>query len=389
MAHATLSPSSAERWLNCTPSARQEKNFPDKTSEAALEGTLAHSLGELLLRKKLNIIGALDEIKALETIQSNRLYTNAMMEHADDYATFVMEKYSEALAVNSDAQIFLEQRIDLTEHVPEGFGTGDAFIISDGTMRFIDLKYGKGHFVEAKENKQMMLYALGGLAHFDYLFEITQVEMTIYQPRLENFSSWEISVAELKAWGAETLIPRAKLAFAGEGEYVPGKHCTFCKAKGMCRAFAEQNMQMAKHEFKPAPMLTPEEVADILSKADVFEKWLKAVEDHALYSAVHNGAKWPGYKLVEGRSNRKYSDEEKITEVLKQNGFGEDVIFKPQTLIGITDMESKIGKKTFATLLNEFIIKPTGAPALVPESDKRPALNSAEAAVADFTGIEI
>jgi len=389
MAHATLAPSSAERWLNCTPSARLEQQFPDRAGDAAKEGTLAHTLGELLIRQKLKIINGLDSVRILENVQSDRFYTNAMMEHADDYATFVVEKYSEALAVTSDAQIFIEQRIDLTDYVPEGFGTGDVFIIADGTMRFIDLKYGKGHLVDAVENRQMMLYALGGLAHFDYLFDIREVEMTIYQPRLENFSTWRISVNELKAWGDTVLIPRAKLAFAGEGEQVPGKHCTFCRAKGICKALANQNMQIEKYDYKPAQFLTPEEVSDILKKADVIEKWLKAVEDHALYAAVHSGAKWPGFKLVEGRSNRKYADEEKIIEALTENGYSQDLFLKPKTLLGLTDLETKIGKKTFAELLNQFIVKPAGAPTLVPESDKRPALSSAESAAADFAGIEI
>ena len=387
--HAILSPSSASRWMACTPSARFEAEFPDRAGEAAAEGTLAHSLGELLIRKELCTITDKVYSQQIKEITSNPMYNAEMRNHAEDYAAFVIERLNGAKARTKDAVLHLEQRLNLTDYVPEGFGTGDAVIIADGVMDIIDLKYGKGVPVYSTENKQMMLYALGALREFDFMYDLTSVRMTIYQPRIDNISEWEIPVADLRKWAADELIPKARLAYDGQGEYVPGPHCQFCKAKASCKALADQQLEIAKYEFKELNRLTDEDVADILNRADQFTKWLKGIEDNALFEAVNNGKKWPGYKLVEGRSVRVYSDTEAIVTELKKAGFDEATIFKPKEVLGITAMEKAIGKSKFADIIGPYTIKPPGKATLVPESDKRPELNSLENAKADFAAVEI
>lgn len=384
MSHAVLSPSGAHRWLTCTPSARLEQQFPDSGSSFAAEGTLAHTMGELILRYKLKRINKMQYSKQLKTLEADELYEPAMFDHAENYAVFVMERYNEALARTSDVQIFLEHKLNLTAWVPEGFGTGDCVIIADGVMEIIDLKYGKGVQVSAENNKQLMLYALGALHDFDCVYDITSVRMTIFQPRIDNYSSWEISVDELRSWAEEYLKPRAALAFEGEGEFQPGTHCQFCRAKAVCKAFAEFNLEIAKYEFESPELLTDNDITDILTRADMFKNWLKAVEEHALDQAVNHDKCWPGFKLVEGRSNRIYSDAQAVATRLLEAGFAEDVIYTREVK-GITAMEKALGKKEFALHLGDLIIKPPGKPTLVPLSDKRPEISSVQSAINDFT----
>jgi hypothetical protein len=382
--HALLSPSGASRWLACTPSARLEEQFPDRAGEAAREGTLAHTLSEVILGYKLGLINEPLFEQGLAEIQNDDLYTSAMYDHAENYSVFVLERLSDAKAHTKDALIFLEQKLNLTDYIPEGFGTGDAVIIADGILDTIDLKYGKGVSVSAENNKQMMLYALGALREFDYMYDITTVRMTIHQPRIDNYSSWEIPVSELRKWAEEELKPKAQAAFEGKGEYMPGEHCRFCKAKAVCKANADYNLELAQYEFKAPALLTDEEVVDILNRMDAFTTWLKAVDEHTLYEAVNNGKKWPGYKLVEGRSNRKYSDETVVASKLLTAGFAEDLIYKKE-LLGITAMEKAVGKKQFTAIVSDLLVKPDGKPTLVPASDKRPEYHSSEAAIKDFS----
>jgi hypothetical protein len=381
--HAILSPSGAERWLSCTPSARLELKFPDKSSEFAREGTLAHSLGELLIKHRTNAISKQKFELEFSRIKADDLYNDSMLDYCDEYATFVMEAYSEALSHTSDAQLFLEQQLNLTDYVPEGFGTGDVVIIADGILTLIDLKYGKGVQVSAENNKQMMLYSLGALREFDFIFSIDTIRMTIYQPRIGNYSTWDIAVKDLRLWAKETLIPLAEMAFKGQGEYVPGKHCQFCKAKGVCKAIADYNMELATYDFQVSALLEDQQVSDILSRAKLFIDWIEAVQDHALNEAVTNGKKWPGFKVVEGRSNRKYADKDKVAQKLIESGFSEEVIYE-KNLLGITAMQTAISKKIFEAELSNLIVKPPGKPTLVPESDKRPEYNSTEKAASDF-----
>jgi hypothetical protein len=381
--HAILSPSSASRWLECTPSARLEQQFPDKSGEAAQEGTLAHSLGELLIQQKLGFIVKKSFDKKLKEIQANKFYDVAMHEHCDNYAVHVIEKLNEAKSHTSDAELFLEHTLDLTEYLPEGFGTGDSIIIANHILDITDFKYGKGVAVTAENNKQMMVYGLGALCEFGILFDIRIVRMTIFQPRLDIISVWEIPVEELRNWAETELKPRAALAFAGEGEYIPGHHCKFCKAKNQCKALANHNLELAKYDFKDPNLLTDQDVSDIIGRAKVFTDWLKGLLQYALVEAVNHGKVWPGYKIVEGKSNRTYSDQKKVGEVLMEAGFSEELIYKKE-LVGITDMTKNLGTKKFKELVECYLIKPSGKPTLAPISDKRLEFNGADKVALDF-----
>jgi Protein of unknown function (DUF2800). len=373
--HAILSPSGASRWLACTPSARLEAEFPDSTSDAAKEGTLAHAIGEFYLKSKNGV--DLDAFDApFESLKANLFYSSELDVYAQDYANFVIEQFNAAKAHTPDAELRIEEQLDLTKYVPEGFGTGDAVIIADDVLHIIDLKYGKGVPVSCDNNKQMMLYALGALEAFGFLYGVSTVRMTIYQPRLDNISAFEMPVEELESWGKEELMPKAKLAFDGEGEFVAGDHCRFCRAKAQCRALAEKNLELAKYDFKQSPLLTDAEIADILTRSDQFTKWISAIQDYALTEAVENGKDWPGWKLVEGRSVRVYSDQDAIADTLREAGY-EDAIIYEKKLLGITAMEKAIGKKNLVALCDSLIVKPQGKPTLAPVADKRPEWNSA------------
>jgi len=383
MGHAILSPSSASRWLTCTPSARLEQSYPDNSGQAAAEGTLAHTIAEAVLRFYLHEIGPVNYESLWSDFRKSPLYSEDMRSHAEDYALFVVEKYEAAKKHTKDAVIKIEASLDLTDYIPEGYGTGDAVIIADGVLDIIDLKYGKGVRVECTDNKQMKLYALGALREFDFMYEIHTVRMTIYQPRLQNISSWELPVEELREWAKHELTPLAEMAFNGMGDYIPGDHCRFCKARAECRANAEKQMELAAYEFKDSYLLSDDEISDILTRAADFKSWLGAVEEFAFLAALNDGKRWPGFKLVEGRSNRVYSDQTKVADTLLDAGFKEDAIYT-KSLLGITAMEKTITKKVFDTLLTPLVIKPAGKPTLVPEDDKRPEWQSADTAVTDF-----
>ena len=380
--HAILSASGAHRWLNCTPSARLEEPLPDTSSIYAQEGTLAHDLGELELKRLLMEIDQSEYRKQLKAIQSHELYSAEMMGYIDQFATYVMEQYMEAKERSSDAVIFLEQRLDFSKWVPEGFGTGDCTIISDKVMEIIDFKYGKGVEVKAEDNVQMMLYALGALDTYGYIYDIDTVRMTIHQPRIDNVSSWEMGADELLQWADEVLRPKAETAWAGEGEPIPGDWCRFCKVKNRCKARAEAAMSVpSDFDYKDPNLLTVDEIAEILHEVDAIEAWAKDIRDYALVQARDNGVKFKGWKLVEGRSIRRYSDPEQVEKVLRAAKYKVKDIYKPRELKGITDMTKLLGRKKFQELLEEpgLVVKPEGRPTLVPESDKRPELNSAAA----------
>lgn len=386
MAHSILSPSGASRWMACTPSARLEENFPDTTSDAAEEGTLAHALSELLIRHKLKWITKTEFNKELKKIETDKFYSGSMFEYADDYSSFVIQRFNEAKKHTSDAELFIEQKIDLTRFIPEGFGTGDAFIVADGVLEFIDLKYGKGVKVNAFENKQMTIYALGAYLEFSILYDIQSVRMTIYQPRIDNISDpYELSVKELLDWAENELKPKADMAFKGEGKYVPGDHCRFCKAKAMCKANAQKQMKpITSNHYKNPDLMNKLDVAYIVKEADAIKKWLTSVEDFALSEAL-KGEEFEGLKVVEGKSNRKYSDADAVAKALIGAGYDEAIIYE-RNLLGITKMSETIGKKTMEELIGNLIIKPSGKPALVDISDKRPVWNSA---AEDFKDIHI
>ena len=381
--HAVLSASGAYRWLACPPSARLEEQFEETTSTYAEEGTLAHGIAEQKLRFLLKQISAQDYAQALQIFEKNEFYSASMLDYIETYASIVMKKVNEAKARSADAVVLLEQKLDFSDWVPEGFGTGDVVIISDGVLEIIDLKYGKGVPVAAEDNAQMRLYALGALATFDSLYDIKIIRMTIVQPRLDSVSSDEIA-AEMLYWWADTeLIKRAQLAWEGKGEFQAGEHCQFCRARFNCRARAEANLELAKMDFRKPELLTDEEIGEVLKQADELKAWVSDVFDYALVQARDHGKKFKGWKLVEGRSVRKYADEEAVAKTLLEAGYKEEQIYEKK-LWGITAMEKLLGKTKFGELLKGLVVKPAGKPTLVPESDKRPEINSITAAVADF-----
>lgn len=385
--HAILSPSSASRWLECPKSARIEQTFPESTSDAADEGTLAHAIAELQLKLQLRRISFEKyekERQELLTIDAGKFHSASMDEYVSQYVTYVLEQYAEARVETADAQIHVERRLDLTDYVQDCWGTGDVGIVGDRKLRGIDLKYGKGVEVSAEENKQMMIYALGWLKEFDGEYDIHEVCMTIFQPRLENISTWSISVPELKQWAETELKPKAELAFAGAGKFKAGSHCQFCKVRNFCKTKADYEWSISSYNKQQGTFLNPDEIADILFHADDFVKWANGIKEYALHEATTNGIEWPGHKLVEGRSNRQFSDEAKVVELLKESGWPDDSIYNKK-LIGLGDMEKLVGgKKAFDSLLKPFIIKPPGKPTLAPTEDKRPMYGTRSTAAEDF-----
>ena len=372
--HAILSASSSHRWLNCSPSARLEQEFEDRETEAAAEGTAAHALCEHKLRRALKLQSRRKPISKYDC--------DEMDLHTDNYVQFVLETLAEARQHCADPLINIEQRLDFSCYVPDGFGTGDCIIISDKTMHVIDFKYGQGVLVEAEQNPQMMLYALGALRLFDSLYDIDEVAMTIYQPRRENISTWTIAVDDLKAWAENELVPKARLAYEGKGEYLSGPWCTFCKAAVKCRARAEEKLRLAQYEFARPPLLTDAEIEDILDKLSDLTSWANEIMAYAQDAALNQGKQWRGWKVVEGRSNRKYSNEEAVIEAANAAGYHD--IFR-KSLIPLTEMEKLMGKQEFHDILGGLIVKPAGKPTLVPVSDKRPAITSANI---DFNEIQ-
>ena len=364
--HAVLSASSSHRWLNCTRSAQLERNFENKDTTAAAEVTAAHALCEYKLRKALGENAGNRPVSEYDSQE--------MEDHTSDYVSYILEQLELAKKNCSDPLLLIEQRLDFSSYVPDGFGTGDCLIISDDTLHIIDFKYGVGVLVEAKNNPQMMLYALGALSLYDSLYDIKNVKMTIFQPRRENVSTWEISVSELLDWAEKELKPKAVLASKGEGEFCCGEWCTFCRAKVKCRARAEENLKLAQYEFALPDTLEDVEIEVILSKIDELTGWAKDIKDYA-FNAALQGKQWENFKLVEGRAVRKYSDEEQVANAVKSAGFDP----YEHKVLGITAMTKLLGKNKFKELLGGLINKPQGKPTLVPMSDKRPAINTVQA----------
>lgn len=364
--HALLSASSAHRWLHCPPSARLSESYEDKSSDYAAEGTDAHSLCEYKLKTALGM-------KADDPTEDLSWFNQEMNDCATSYASYVLEQVEAAKETCPDPVVLIEQRVDYSRWVEEGFGTADCIVISDDTLQVIDYKHGLGVLVSAEENPQMMCYALGALEMLDGIYDIDTVRMTIYQPRRDNLSSYELSKEDLRAWADEVLKPAADLAFAGDGSFLCGEWCGFCKAKYNCRARAAANLELAKHDFKLPPLLTDEEVEDILLKVDALTAWASDIKEYALQQAI-SGKEWSGFKLVEGRSNRRYTSEAAVAAAVEEAGFCP----YEQKLLGITAMQKMLGKARFEEVLAGLVEKPQGKPTLVPESDKRPAMNNAK-----------
>jgi len=364
--HALLSASSSERWLHCPPSARLCESYDDNGSDYAAEGTDAHSLCEYKLRKALGM-------EATDPTENLTWFNEEMSDCANDYAAYVLEQVEAAKQTCADPVVLIEQRVDFSRWVASGFGTADCLIIADGTLKIIDYKHGRGIMVDSTENPQMQCYALGALELFDGIYDIDTVRMTIYQPRRDNISTYELSKDELYHWADEVLKPTADLAFAGDGNFLCGEWCGFCKAKHDCRARADANMELARYDFKLPPLLTDEDIEDILSKVDDLVAWAADIKEYALQQAI-SGKDWTGYKLVEGRSNRRYTSETVVADAVSKAGFDP----YERKILGVTAMQKLLGKSRFDELLTAYIEKPQGKPTLVPESDKRPAMNTAK-----------
>ena len=368
---SSFPPPSPKMWIHCTPSAKRNAEAGDQTSEYAMQGTEAHALCEY---KLLTFLG-----KTAKDPRPGMQYLDQEMEDCSDgYVEFV----SEIVSKSKDPIVMVEQRLDISAYAPESFGTGDCVIVSNGSLHVVDFKYGKGIFVsvgsdEEGVNEQLAMYALGALTAFDGIYDIDRVSMSIYQPRLNVADTYTVKKDTLISWGKEILIPAAEMAAKGEGEYVAGSHCQFCKVKNTCRKRAEYNLEMAKYDFAKPDDLEDAEIEAILARADEFISWANGIKEYALSAAI-GGKVWSDFKLVEGRSVRKYTNESDVVKAVKAAGYDPYV----KSVIGITAMTKLLGKKKFDELLGGLITKPPGAPTLVPVSDKRPALK--ETAKNDF-----
>lgn len=382
-AHAKLSASGSKKWLTCTPSARLEATFPNESSQYASEGSFGHAVFEHRLSGYLGRKQAVEAENQLP--DADKYYSTELCDAVGEAFDRAVERIEYARSVCNDPVILLEQRLDYSPWVPEGFGTGDLVIIAHNYVEVLDLKMGSGVAVSAFDNSQFRLYALGAYNQFSHLYDIETVRGTVLQPRLNNYSSEELSADDLLAWAETYVMPRAKLAWAGEGDFTPGEHCSsgFCRARFTCVARADANFQIAQAEFAFADpeLLTDAQIAKILAKADAAIKWLGDVQSHALTQAAA-GKTYEGFKLVEGRSNRKYKDHDAVAATLQANGVPEEIIYE-RSLLGITAMEKALGKKKFAELLADQIDKPQGKPVLVAVSDKREAIS--HSALADFS----
>ena len=363
--HALLSASGASRWMNCNPSARFEDMFPDESSEFAEEGTLAHEISELKLTKYLKPMNLRTFNSKMKKLKSHKLYKPEMENYTDVYVDNIKELL---MSFDKPDTAEIEKKVDFSEYVPEGFGTCDFVTVDNGTLYIRDLKYGKGVPVSAQNNPQLMLYSLGAYLEFSLFNDIENINMGIIQPRLDIVSIFEISADELMKWAENEVKPNAEKAFKGEGDFKVGQ-CTFCRAKALCRARAEANMSLETEMKLKGNILSNEEMGEILNRARDVVKWVKDIENYC-QQAILRGEYVPGWKVVEGRSVRAFSDTEKAMEVLKEKGVAEELMYE-RKMLTLTQLEGVVGKKDFNEYVGDFIIKPKGKPTLVPESDKR------------------
>lgn len=368
--HALLSASGAHRWLHCTPSARLEETLPDSKSDYAAEGSLAHEIGELKLRKQLTEpMGPRTFANRLKKLKENPLFKDEMLHHTDTYMDYVSKIVH---SYDSPPYVAVEKKLNYSDYAPEGFGTGDCIIIGGRKLYVIDLKYGQGVPVSADNNPQMMLYGLGAYLEYSFLYPVDEVVMVIVQPRLDNISEFVIPMQELLTWG-ESIKPIAAKAFAGEGEFLSGDHCQFCRAKAQCRARAENNLALeTEYRMMKPPLISNEEVGQIIAKAQDLAKWAKAIEAYALAECL-KGNNIPGWKAVHGRSTRAFDNQDEAFKVLTSNGFAEAMLYKREPLT-LAATEELIGKAKFDELLSAHVVKPPGKPTLAPESDAKEAI---------------
>ena len=379
--HAKLSASGSAKWLNCPGSISLESKFKDKTSTFAEEGTKAHALGEL----KINLaLGNITRNKYTQEVKKLGEVPADMEDYIEAYKDYVIEQYNIRKAGNKSVSIAVEKKLDFSEYVPEGFGTGDVVIAYDGCIQIIDLKYGTGVKVDAELNSQLRLYGLGACNEYDYIYGMGIMIYTIYQPRLNNISTYIETADFLAEWGKDVVKPSAEKALEENAQCCAGDYCDshFCKARAVCRAYNNKRTELAKYDFIKPSELSKEEIADVLEIAPKIQSWCEIVQTYVM-DKVLQGEKFPGYKLVEGRSNRKYSDENAVISTLFENGYAIDD-YMDRKLKPITKMTEFLGIDKFNELLGGFVIKPQGKPTIVPETDKRPEIGSAASAAEDF-----
>lgn len=380
--HALLSASGSDRWLNCTASVRLEAGFPDSSSEYAKEGTLAHEFADFYLRWKNDEITEGRYTEAVEMLERNEFYSSEMHEFVAVYTTYVLEAFTDALLFTGGAKLMIEEKLDFSEFVPDGFGTGDATIIGDGVLEVVDLKYGRGVAVSAEDNSQLKLYGLGALAEHGLAYDIHTVKLTIVQPRLYSISSWEISVEELYKWANEVVKPTAEIAIKGEGTPVAGSHCKWCKAKAKCRAFANTANVLAADDFKEPDLLTDDEIIAMFELMPVVAQYLQAISSY-LHEKAKQGKKFKGYKLVQTVGRRKWGNEDEVKKTMQIAGFELDK-YTNTKLKGIKDIADLVTVDFYEAHLKKLIIRPQGSPAFVKEDDPRPAIGL-EQAIKDFS----
>ncbi len=390
--HALLSASASHKWLHCPPSARLEASLPDQGSEASEAGTLAHAISELRLRKLFT-----DKAMTSRTFNARMtkltrspLYNTEMERNSDTYVDYIKDI---AYSFPSEPMVVVEKQVDYSAWVPEGFGTSDCILIYGTRMHVFDYKNGKGVAVSAEDNPQMKLYALGAYAAYGVIYPITEITCHIIQPNLNSITSWETTLEQLLQWG-EKIKPVAQMAFAGEGEFCQGEWCdkSFCRARALCRKRMDDNMSLMDHAADPVsgkpklpPLISDDEVGNLLKKAQFLSSWVKKLEKYTLDTIVAGG-KIPGWKIIEGRSNRVITDPEAAAQKLTAAGYADAVIFKPRELAGIGELEKLMGKNDFKTILSPYVNKPAGKPALVPEDDRRPAMQLKTSAEEAFGG---
>lgn len=369
--HATLGPSSSSQWIHCPPSVRLGLEYgpPDTSTDYTREGTDAHAVCEYLLKTA-------EGIPMEDPRPSLHYYNEEMEECAEGYRDTVLEIRDQLAQKCPDPFMAVEQQVHFKEYVPGGFGTADCILIGDGEMYVVDFKYGKGVEVSAEDNPQLKCYGLGAYLAYGPLYDIENITLVIYQPRIGNFSRWSLTTEALLSWAENVLKPAADLASRGAGEFSSGPWCRFCKGKAVCRKRAEENLALARYDFARPDVLEDDEINAILSQASDFEKWLSDVRAYALHEAL-DGHLWDDFKVVEGRANRRYSDEGKAAALLQEAGY--DPYEKKMKTISA--LEKEIGKKKFADLMDGLLTRPEGKPTLVPRTDKRPELNTA---VSDF-----
>lgn len=375
-AHALLGASSASRWIKCPPSARLTEHIEEnRNSPYALEGEAAHEYSEHLLRTYLSGNDGADVAVVQDFELENEYFNDEMREEVGKYVDYVLNVYETEIENMFSTYMAIETQLDYSDWVPEGFGTGDILIVNDERLHVIDLKYGKGVHVSAEDNSQLKMYALGAFVKFEREYDFRSIVLHICQPRLNNFSTFEIGISDLLKWANNVVVPAAKLAFAGEGEFNAGDHCRWCKVKGNCKARADKHLEALQYDFQDPALIDEEEIGSILHLAQELKTWATDVESY-VKKQIMSGKKVDGWKQVAGRSSRKFTDAKAVQVRLEEDFVDENVMYKPKELVSLTNLEKALGKKYFKEYLGDLVEKSEGAPTVVPASDPRKEINT-------------